>query len=325
MCEYTRTGYSDPCQVFRIPTTTSVAEIASAKHHQPQDMHIESLARVLPTPLDDTPATGQRDVLDFSHLNFNTPFDHMTASALPGLGWAGMNSGFEDLDWDSLFTFPEWPDTITQANSAPAILPNSLQTRSDPKESSWDLVEESPLREVDRVEAKCAEIQSYIRGSKTGVDLAVLSNYITRDRLVDCVELYTKGYQSVQPILHLPTFDLTKTPPDLLGAMMLVGACYSSTLIPATVVVQGAIHMLLVSEHSSVSGFCYSWETSIDRSVLARDGNDGTSIDVHTGQCSPVSAPHPDPQSPSILFRHNAPSSHHLSTFNTEYPLGISV
>ena len=119
--------------------------------------------------------------------------------------------------------------------------------------------------------------------------------------------VFAKCFQSIQPILHLPTFELTKTPPDLLTAMMLVGACYSSNVIPPTVVVQGAIHMLLVLESSSVSTFQSIFRNlGADSRILAREGNDRAPISIHTGQCSTVSTPHIDPEPSSLLFRYNA-------------------
>jgi hypothetical protein len=223
-------------------------------------MNTKSAASILPTPSGNTTsATDQSGVVEFSGLDFNTPFEYMNATFLSGGGHGStsMNDAFQDLDWDLLLTFPEGPDNVapaTNATTTSSDFSHFTETSSVPKEPVWNFTEGLHLQQIDSVEAKCVEIRSYIGGFKTGIDHTILFKYITRDRLVDCVQLYAKFFQSIQPILHLPTFELTKTPPDLLAAMMLVGACYSSSnVIPPTVVVQGAIHMLLVLEGSSVS------------------------------------------------------------------------
>ncbi|KAK9364431.1 hypothetical protein V1509DRAFT_643697 [Lipomyces kononenkoae] len=258
-CEYTRIGYSDPYEVFRIPTTTPATKTPVAEHatklraHQPQSpMTAEWSDSLLPTPGNTVaPTTGHSDVLEFGRLNSNIPFEYMNASFRSGYGSTSINDAFQDLDWDSLLTFPGWPDSVPQVTSASTTWSVFTESGSAPKEQSWNFTEGLHLQQIDTVEAKCAEIRGYISGFQTGIDHTMLSKYITRDRLVDCIQLYAKCFQSIQPILHLPTFELTKTPPDLLAAMMLVGACYSSNVIPPTIVVQGAIHMLLVLEYSA--------------------------------------------------------------------------
>jgi hypothetical protein len=217
-------------------------------------MNTRSGASNLPAPTGNTTsAVEQSGVLEFSGLDFNAPYEYMSATFLPGHGSTSMNDAFQDLDWDSLLTFPEWPDNVAPATNATTNSSDFTETSPVPKELVWNFTEGLHLRQVDSVEAKCVEIQNYIGAFQTGVDHTILSKYLTRDRLVDCVQLYAKCFQSIQPLLHLPTFDLTKTPPDLLVAIMLVGACYSNNVIPPTIVVQGAIHMLLVLECSSVS------------------------------------------------------------------------
>ncbi|KFY78179.1 hypothetical protein V499_02615 [Pseudogymnoascus sp. VKM F-103] len=255
-CEYTRKGYSDPYKVFRIPAANPVVEQAQQAPephpHQPQNMNAESAASILPTPPGNTiSAAEQSGVLEFTGFDFNTPFDHTNATPLSGYSSAGMNDAFLDLDWDSLLTNLDWPENMVSANNAATASSDFTEISSVPKEAAWNFTEGLQLRQIDSVEAKCVEIQNYIGAFQTGIDHTILSKYITRDRLVDCVQLYGKCFQSIHPILHLPTFELTKTPPDLLAAMMLVGACYSSNIIPPAIVVQGAIHMLLVLECSS--------------------------------------------------------------------------
>ncbi|KFY57793.1 hypothetical protein V496_06340 [Pseudogymnoascus sp. VKM F-4515 (FW-2607)] len=252
-CEYTRKGYSDPYKVFRIQAATPVVEHATEpQDHQPQNMNVESGSSILPTPpANTTSAMEQSGMVEFSGLDFNTPFEHTNVTPLSGYGSVSMNDAFLDLDWDSLLTNLDWPESVVSANNATTTASDFTDTSSIPKETAWNFTEGLQLRQIDSVEAKCIEIQSYIGAFQTGIDHTILSKYLTRDRLVDCVQLYAKCFQSIHPILHLPTFELTKTPPDLLAAMMLVGACYSSNVIPPAIIVQGAIHMLLVLECST--------------------------------------------------------------------------
>lgn len=262
-CEYTRKGYSDPYKAFRIPSNDSRVAESRSEPPQPQSMGTtggessSSGSLLLPTPLDSTGSasgSGQGEVLDFGGLDFSTPLEYMNASLLSGYGSTNLIEGFQDLDWDSLLTFPEMDGGVAPMN-APTTSSGFIETSPALAEPSWNFAQGLHLQQIDSVEAKCAEIRNYIAGSQTsqtGIDHTVLARYVTRDRLVTCIQHYAKCYQSIQPILHLPTFELTRTPPDLLAAMMLVGACYSSNVIPPTIVVQGAIHMLLLSEHSAV-------------------------------------------------------------------------
>lgn len=281
-------------------------------------MNVESGSSILPTPpANTTSAMEQSGMVEFSGLDFNTPFEHTNVTPLSGYGSVSMNDAFLDLDWDSLLTNLDWPESVVSANNATTTASDFTDTSSIPKETAWNFTEGLQLRQIDSVEAKCIEIQSYIGAFQTGIDHTILSKYLTRDRLVDCVQLYAKCFQSIHPILHLPTFELTKTPPDLLAAMMLVGACYSSNVIPPAIIVQGAIHMLLVLECSTVSASQWLFRyLNADRFLLARESNERSPISIYTGHCSIMSAPHFDPEPSSLLFCYNAQSSHHLSTSN---------
>ncbi|KAI5786450.1 hypothetical protein DFH27DRAFT_259364 [Peziza echinospora] len=269
-CVYTREGYSDPYEVFRIPPANKLAELTSESSQscsrsqsQPQNSNTSTTTSILPTrtptapsgndttSLADTPATDHNGAIEFNGFDFDVPFEFMNTTFLSGHGSTSMNDGFLDLDWDSLLTFPEWPENNVATAIVPMTTSPTVSSSSVPKEPAWNSTEGLHLQQIDSVEAKCVDIRGYIGGFQTGIDHTILSKYITRDRLVDCVQLYATCFQSIQPILHLPTFELTKTPPDLLAAMMLVGACYSSpAVIPPAIVVQGAIHMLLVLEGS---------------------------------------------------------------------------
>lgn len=56
--------------------------------------------------------------------------------------------------------------------------------------------------------------------------------------------LYGKHFQSSLPIVHSPTFDMLKSPPILLLAIMLVGACYAKETIPPAQITKLAMRLL---------------------------------------------------------------------------------
>ena len=263
---YTRKGYSDPYEAFQMPENTTpvaptndivplrggIGQVVDSRPHETRVMGATSSTYSLLTP----PVTELLNVDNSNGFGTNatdmiTPFDHGDASFLSGYGPNGMGMFLEELEWDSLWTLPEWSDAPNQSFNLPVPL-ESTETTLTPDKTAWQFTQGFQLQQIDGVEGKCVEIRDYLRSFQTGFHLDSISKYITRDRLVNCVQLY-RYYQSVQPILHLPTFELTKTSPVLLVAMMLVGACYSNNDIPAATIVQCAIHVLLVLESSPVS------------------------------------------------------------------------
>ena len=169
------------------------------------------------------------------------------------------NISLEELEWNSLLTLPSWTADLhhhqpTAAATTTAFTPSPAADATS-YGAAWQPSPGLLLPQVDSVEGKCLEIREYLCSSQTGLDARSVSKYITRDRLVACVQSYGVHYQAVQPILHLPTFELGKTSPILLVAIMLVGACYSDDLMPPSTIVQCAIHVLLLIERSPVS-FC---------------------------------------------------------------------
>lgn len=267
MCQYTRKGYSDPYEVFQIlestipiaptndivPAQSGIGQAFDLRSYETRSMDTTSFTNSLLTP----PGTG---LINVDHSNafgldgtdMNTSTDYVNASFLSGYGPNGMDVSLEELEWDSLLTLPEWCDNLNHSVNLP-VLPDSTETNLTPEKRAWQFTEGLQLQQIDSVEGKCVDIRDYLRSFQTGVHHDSISKYITRDRLINCIQLYGRYYQSVVPILHLPTFELTKTSPVLLMAMMLVGACYSNTDIPAATIVQCAIHVLLVIESSPVS------------------------------------------------------------------------
>ena len=89
------------------------------------------------------------------------------------------------------------------------------------------------IRQIDPVEAKVAEIRALLQTSdEPPLDPNMINCYITRETLVASIELYGKHWQPNVPLLHMATFDVTHASPILLSAILLVGACYSESLMP---------------------------------------------------------------------------------------------
>lgn len=183
--------------------------------------------------------------------DFIAPFSYMDAPTSFSQDFADMEFNFDSLDWDNLMNIPD-NNMLTISND----LPDGIEAPVAPGQrvlgSDWNYTDGLPPQRIDLVEAKCIEMRRYLTSFTSGVDPQAIGQYITRERLVDCIQLFAKHYQSIQPIIHLPTFELTDTAPDLLLAMMLVGACYSKNIIPPSTVVQTAIHIVLTIESSPV-------------------------------------------------------------------------
>lgn len=193
----------------------------------------------------------QNGILSSETTNVDANNDYANASFWSGFGPYAMDLSLGDLDWDTVFPSSDWTDNFSYPLAVTAgsdiMEPNQPLQNTDRR-----YVDGLQIQQIDSVEGKCVEIRSLLQGFHTGIHLDSMLEYITRDRLVECIHLYSKYYQSAQPILHLPTFELNKTSPSLLLAMMLVGACYSSSGIPARIIVQCAIHALHVIEGSTV-------------------------------------------------------------------------
>lgn len=112
------------------------------------------------------------------------------------------------------------------------------------------------LARLDPVEAKCYQIIELLKRSEPIVSEDLAYPYITRYNLVHLCHLYGKYFQRNLPIIHSPTFDVLKSPPILLLAIILVGACYSEGFIPADDVTKLAMRLLTVIADEPVSLLC---------------------------------------------------------------------
>ena len=109
------------------------------------------------------------------------------------------------------------------------------------------------LNRLDPLEAKCNELIELLKQSDPLDSEDIPSQFITRRNIVHLCHLYGKHFQHNMPIIHSPTFDILKSPPILLLAIMLVGACYSEGSIPPTQVTKLAMRLLAVIGAEPVS------------------------------------------------------------------------
>ena len=100
------------------------------------------------------------------------------------------------------------------------------------------------LARLDPIEAKCSEIIDLLKRSDPSDSEEILHSYITRNKMVSLCHLYGKHFQHNMPIIHSPSFDILKSPPILLLAIMLVGACYAEDSIPPPQVTKLAMRLL---------------------------------------------------------------------------------
>jgi hypothetical protein len=192
-----------------------------------------------------SPLFGSVDVNTREELtDVHSTTDGLDSFIIPVCSPVDMEVPLEELRWSSLL---DLCDTFDSSFNMPALA-DSGETNASPADRSWQYAEGFQLQQVDIVEAKCVELRSYLRSLPANLPDGFIENYITRNHLVRCIELYGKHYQPIMPILHMPTFNLTTTQPVLLLAMLLIGACYSETDIPEAAIVQCAIHVLLLIE-----------------------------------------------------------------------------
>jgi len=93
------------------------------------------------------------------------------------------------------------------------------------------------LNRLDPLRGKCDDIIELLKRASSHDTDETIYGYITRQNMVHLCHLYGKHFQQNIPFIHAPTFDMTQSPPPLLLAIMLVGACYApDTIFPSQVV-----------------------------------------------------------------------------------------
>lgn len=261
-CEYTRTGYSDPYGLFQLKDT-AVAPPSIQSTQLPQqymDRFVDFNASEIHTAREQYPSaqqlsssepvnTGKHPQLELAPSDVSISTDCLDTFTMPPYTSVGLEVPLEDLGWEQFLNMPGNRDF------SPFSLTCSVQ--GDVVDVFAQRAPEPglgfTLQQIDPIEAKCIEIRKYLDNIRPDLAPDPVSTYLTRDRLVEGIELYGKYFQPVVPVLHVPTFELVKAPPVLLLTMMLVGRCYSRVGVSAANIQQWAIHLLLTIESSMVS------------------------------------------------------------------------
>ena len=201
------------------------------------------------------------DYMEFNQQDFQYDLNP-TIEALPADldfgAWMNffLDPGSQTMNFDRfnmLMAFPDFNNndqTLNDLGTAETVLPTSQSQGGDNLTSpAHDLEEPFSLPQIDPLESKCVDMRNLLSES-TSNDMA--ANFITRDNLVTSIGLCGKHFLPNIPILHVATFDLTRTPPILLLAMMLVGACYSDGIIEAPKLYDLAMHLLAIVNNQPV-------------------------------------------------------------------------
>ena len=297
-CQYTREGYADPYDSYRIEQAESNVDLPILNVcESSQEVRTSSTTELL-RPEDST----LEDAVDCIAVSttFSPPIEEDFSSYLhPDNDFAGA----ENVLWDFAPESYDWADTNQQLAVVPAINENDLDldlgcsttltpagTASqnllcidgfeldtiisrgqyfseifDPVHTSSIIASSSPssllesepllsadalfLHQLDPVEAKCVELRHLVETAFLGSTGD--ATFITRQNLIKCTELFARHFSPNVSVLHLPTFSLVGTSPILLLAIMLVGACYSSS-IPASTIHDHAMRLLNLVESQPV-------------------------------------------------------------------------
>ena len=100
---------------------------------------------------------------------------------------------------------------------------------------------------------KCREVKSLVEEAELPCANDIVEQHINRQNLVLCTEYYGRHFHPNLPIIHLPSFDLTRAPLILCSAVFLVGSCYSGGLIPLPHVHKLAMRLLVWIRKQPVS------------------------------------------------------------------------
>ena len=298
LCLYTREGYHDPYNSFRLRPSEDISKTISKASQQ--DGAFQSLVTVddsatsmwgsiqpnaLDLPEDNSTAQPNMHALgDSLFATANQAASSYSTQTQTSRAFAGSHETQwmpTDFDFESMmdFTFESYPNLfqqggVVETNVQDSIFPhvsslggeNGLLHHDDhggvsenPAEVGastasqlvhHDLSKQAPpesgfaIAQLDPVEAKCLEVKALLEESLTFAKDDDALSYINRENLVLCVGLYGKHFQPNLPDIHIPTFTLTETPPSLLLALMLVGACYSERALPRAIIEKLAMRLL---------------------------------------------------------------------------------
>ena len=275
-CEKTRNGYEDPYSIYSIQNPVTV------------DAAVDAYSSVVETSHKDSNPTNSE--FDYAAPPLNTPAVHFTATVHdqgtyfpPGEAPNNMAlvlSSDKDFNMSHLFgdygladdeELSSEPDPASiyfssigslddlfnpqnQHNliSSPGFLPLTQSTRAFTDDGF-------SLARLDPLEAKCSEITALLKRSEPTASEETIDPYITRDNMVRACHLYGKHFQHNMPIIHSPSFDILTSPPILLLAVILVGACYAEDSIPPAQVPKLAMR-LLAAIGAEPASFKFPWQ-----------------------------------------------------------------
>lgn len=106
--------------------------------------------------------------------------------------------------------------------------------------------------EWDQVASKVTEMRKALQTSPQGLIDAEVLQHMTRAKILASHKLFLLHFQQSLPLLHAPTYTFVETPTILSLVMMLVGASYSSNIIPAELGSKLAMHLQMLIDASSV-------------------------------------------------------------------------
>lgn len=110
-----------------------------------------------------------------------------------------------------------------------------------------------PLERLDPVEALYVEIRDLLKSVGPVVNEETSSTYVTRANLILFSELCSRHFLQQLPILHVPSFHLVNTPPMLLIAIFVAGACFADDQMPVDAIHEIGMGLLKVIENQPVS------------------------------------------------------------------------
>jgi hypothetical protein len=255
-CEKTRNGYEDPYSMYTIqnPVTMDVEVDASSGgvENSRKDSNPTNPAPHLDTPSVQLTATVHDQETYFPP--HETP--NNTALVLPSDQDFNISQFFGDYslaDDEELSSEPDpasiyfssvssldylfHPQNQHTLISSPRYLPLTTPTRTFTNDGF-------SLARLDPIEAKCSEIIALLKRLDPTDSEGIVDPYITRNNMVQGCHLYGRHFQRNLPIIHSPSFDILTSPPILLLAVILVGACYDENTIPPTQVTKLAMRLL---------------------------------------------------------------------------------
>lgn len=115
-----------------------------------------------------------------------------------------------------------------------------------------------PLERLDPVEALCVEIRDLLNSVGPVINEETSSTYVTRANLILFSELCSRHFLQQLPVLHIPSFHLVNTPPMLLIAIFVAGACFADDQMSVDTIHEIGMGLLKVIENQPVSDsqFC---------------------------------------------------------------------